>query len=112
MAAVLVDSVTSSPGAVLTDLYTVPAGRRAKVSLAKATNITAGALTFRFAVSPNGAAIANAHYLHYGTALAANDGEVLLSGVLLGPGDIVRCYGSTADVSFFLAFYEDDVPSA
>lgn len=108
MSAPLTDTAASAPGAVLTTLYTVPASRRAQIRLLQVTNIAAAGKTFRFAISPNGAAIANEHYLAYDTALAANDRDAW-SGVVLGAGDIVRVYGSDANVVFFLSYYEDDV---
>ena len=108
MAAPLVDTITSAPGAVLTPLYPVPTNRRAQVRLLQVTNIAAAGKTFRIAISPNGAAIANDHYIAYDTALAANDRDAW-SGIVLGSSDIVRVYGSDANVVFLISLYEDDV---
>ena len=107
MAAPVANTVTLSPGAVLTTLYTVGTGRRANVRYLQVTNIAAAGKTFRWAVSPDGAAIDDAHYLAYDMALPAND-HVAWSGILLGEGDVVRAYGSDANVKFHISYYEDD----
>jgi hypothetical protein len=89
----------SNPGAVLTDLYTVPAGKRANITIV-AGNRTNANRTFRIAISPLGAAIADSHYTHYDRTLSGNDTHE--DGVYyeLMATDIVRVYGSTAGVSF------------
>lgn len=107
MAAPIANTVTSAPGASLTTLYTVPPSRRANVRALQATNIAGVAKTFRLAVSPDGDSIANSHYLAYDMALRAND-NVDFGGRLLGAGDIVRVYGSDANVVFHISYYEDD----
>lgn len=108
MAAAIANTVTSSPGASLTDVYTVPADRRANLRYLQVTNIANAGKTFRVAISTNGAAIDDAHYIAYDMAVAAND-NVAWSGILLGTGDIVRVYGSDANVKFLLSYYEDDI---
>lgn len=107
MAAAIANTATSTPGASLTTLYTVPTARRANVRYLQVTNIAAAGKTFRVAVSTDGAAIADAHYIAYDMALAAND-NVAWSGILLGAGDIVRVYGSDANVQFLISYFEDD----
>jgi hypothetical protein len=107
MAAAIANTATSTPGAVLSVLYTVPAARRANLRYLQVTNIAAAGKTFRLAISTDGAAIADAHYLAYDMAVAAND-NVAWSGMLLGAGDIVRVYGSDANVQFQISYYEDD----
>lgn len=103
----LANTVASSPGAVLTPIYTVPVLRRANVRYLQVTNIAGVGKTFRLAISPNAAGIADEHYLAYDMAIAAND-NVAWGGILLGPTDIVRCYGSDANVKFFISYFEDD----
>lgn len=107
MALPIANTVTLSPGAVLTTLYTVPTARRANVRYLQVTNIAGAGKTFRLAISPDGAAIDDAHYLAYDMAVASND-NVAWSGILLGAGDIVRAYGSDANVKFLISLYEDD----
>lgn len=103
-----VNTVASAPGAVLTSLYTVPTGKRANVRLLNVANIAAAGKTFRVAISPAGAAIDNSHYLAYDTAIAANSRDSW-KDIVLDAGDIVRVYGSDANVTFFLSYYEDSV---
>ena len=107
MALPIANTVTLSPGAVLTTLYTVPTARRANVRYLQVTNIAGAGKTFRLAISPDGAAIDDAHYIAYDMAVAAND-NVAWSGMLLGAGDVVRAYGSDANVKFLISTYEDD----
>lgn len=90
----------SAPGATtLTDLYTVPASTQSVVSRLVVCN-RGSAGTFRVAVSPLGAAIANAHYLYYDCALGAGESKEILSGMTLQPTDKVRVYASHADMGF------------
>jgi hypothetical protein len=105
--AATVNTVATTPGAVLTTLYTCPTGKRAAVRYLQATNIAGAAKTFRLAISPDGAAIVDAHYLAYGTSLPANE-YTAWSGLVLGAGDVVRVYGEDANVQFWLSVYEDD----
>ena len=106
MASVVINSAQSAPGAVLTALYTVPASRRA-TGWIRATNIAAAGKTFRIAISPAGAAISNEHYLAYDMALAANDSETI-TGIQLKATDVLRVYGSDANVVFTYNYYEAD----
>lgn len=94
----------SNPGAVLTDIYTVSSGKKAVVTISACNRSNAGK-SYRIAVSPNGAAIANEQYIYYDNALSGNSTEV--DGTLeLEDGDIIRVYGSTNDVSFTVNGYE------
>lgn len=104
----LVNTLTATPGASLSALYTVASGKRARVAYLQVTNIANAGKTFRLAISPDGASIADSHYLAYDMAVGAND-NVAWSGILLGTGDIVRVYGSDTNVQFLLSYYEDDV---
>lgn len=89
-----------NPGASLTALYTVPSSTQAVAKLVVCNR--AGALrTFRVAISPAGAAIADDHYWFYDTVIPAND-TVELDGLSLAATDVVRVYGQDANVSFNL----------
>jgi hypothetical protein len=92
----------SAPAATtLTTLYTVPASTSAACSSIVVCNRgTAG--TFRVAVRPAGAGIANQHYLYYDTAIAANETLVATMGISLATTDVVSVYASSADMSFNL----------
>jgi hypothetical protein len=109
MAAPKVDWAQANPGAVLTTLYTCPTGRRANCVLFIAERQGA-ANAYRVAVSPNGASIADAHYLAYGSGINANETRSLSFKVQ--ETDVVRVYANDAFVSFALNYYEDDVPAA
>lgn len=91
----------SAPSATTnTDVYTVPSATSAVVSTFVICNRGAAAGTFRIAVRPAGATIANQHYLTYGTTVPANDSIALTMGATLATTDVVTVYASTADMSF------------
>jgi hypothetical protein len=83
----------------LTTLYTVPGSTQAIVSTLVACN-RGVAMTYRIAVRPDGAAIANQHYLVYNGNLGANESEVMTMGITLGDTDVVSVYASHANASF------------
>ena len=82
-----------------TDLYTVPASSRVTVSSVLICNRGAAA-TFRVSHSVGGGATTSKDYWRYDQELAANGTEVLTIGATLNAGDKIRCYASTATVSF------------
>lgn len=88
--------------ATLTTLYTVPAATSATCSTLAVCNRSAVEATFRVAVSVAGAAIANSQYLYYDVALPASDTFMGTLGLTLAATDVVRVYGSTAELSFSL----------
>lgn len=91
----------SAPSATTnTDAYTVGSGKSAVVSTITVCNRSAVAVTYRIAVRPLGATLANQHYIAYDVALAANDTTALTLGVSLAATDVVTVYASTADLSF------------
>lgn len=79
-----------------TDVYTVPSATSAVVSTLVVCNRAAAANTFRIAVRPAGATIANQHYVAYDVAIAANDSTTLTLGITLGAADVVTVYGGAA----------------
>jgi hypothetical protein len=92
----------SNPAATtLTTLYTVPAARSAICSTLSIANIGISA-TFRVAVRPAGATIANQHYLVYDASVNANDTVLLTLGISLATTDVVSVYASNTSVSFSL----------
>jgi hypothetical protein len=92
----------SNPAATTnTTLYTVPAATQAVVSTLVATNIGVST-TFRVAVRPAGATLANQHYIIYDSALAAGSSVYLTIGVTLATTDVVTVYAGTANVAFNL----------
>ena len=97
----------SNPAATtLTSLYTVPANTSAIISTITVASLGSAA-TFRIAVRPAGAAIANQHYLAYDTTLAANSTTALTLGITLAATDVVSVYASTTGVSF-VAFGQEN----
>lgn len=93
----------SAPSATTnTDVYTVGAGKSAIISTITICNRSASAATYRIALRPDGAAIANSHYIAYDVALAANDTTALTLGITCDASDVVTVYASTADLTFSL----------
>jgi len=91
----------SNPAATtLTTLYTVPSATEAVISSIVVANLAATAATFRIAVRPNGASIANAQYIAYDITLGASDSTVLTLGVTMDAADVLSVYASSATVTF------------
>lgn len=95
---VLGQRATSS--ATDTNIYTVEAGKQAIISTIVIANRAATGASYRIAIRPAGAAIANQHYIAYGVAIAANDSTALTLGLTLGSGDVITVYASSANLSF------------
>jgi hypothetical protein len=83
-----------------TDIYTVGAGKQSVISTITISNRSASARSYRIAVRPAGATLANEHYIAYDIAIAANDTTALTLGVTLAATDVVTVYASTTDLSF------------
>jgi glucose-6-phosphate dehydrogenase assembly protein OpcA len=91
----------SNPAATTaTTLYTVPAATEAIISTIVIANLTATAATFRIAIRPNGATLANSQYIAYDITVGASDSTALTLGVTLDATDIVTVYASTANLTF------------
>lgn len=91
----------SNPSATTaTTLYTVPTATEAVVSTIVIANLTATAATFRIAVRPNGATLANSQYIAYDITVGASDSTALTLGVTLDAADIITVYASTANLTF------------
>ena len=91
----------SNPAATTaTTLYTVPSATEAIVSTIVIANLTASAATFRIAIRPNGATLANSQYIAYDITVGASDSTALTLGVTLDATDIITVYASTADLTF------------
>jgi hypothetical protein len=91
----------SAPSATTnTDIYTVGAGKQAIVSTVTVANRSASARSYRIAIRPAGATLANEHYIAYDVSLAANDTTALTLGITLTATDVVTVYASTTDLSF------------
>jgi glucose-6-phosphate dehydrogenase assembly protein OpcA len=91
----------SNPAATtLTTLYTVPSAKEAVVSSISVANLTSTAATFRLAVRPAGATIANQHYIGYDITVGASDSTIITVGLTLATTDVLSVYASTANVAF------------
>jgi glucose-6-phosphate dehydrogenase assembly protein OpcA len=91
----------SNPSATtLTTLYTVPSAKEAVVSTISVANLTSTAATFRLAVRPAGASIANQHYIGYDITIGASDSTLITVGLTLATTDVISVYASTANLAF------------
>ena len=91
----------SNPAATTaTTLYTVPAATEAVVSTIVIANLTATAATFRIAIRPNGATLANSQYIAYDITVGASDSTALTLGITIDATDIITVYASTANLTF------------
>lgn len=86
------------------DIYTVPSATSAIVSSITVANITATAATFRIAVRPAGASIANQHWLAYDVSLGGADAITMTLGITLAATDVVTVRSGTANALAFNAF--------
>lgn len=89
-----------APGATTnTDVYTVPTATEAVISTIVIANRAATAGSFRLAVRPNGATIANRHYIAFDVPIAANDSTTLTLGITMDAADVITFRASSADMS-------------
>lgn len=86
--------------ATLTTIYTVPAGVSAGVRTITVCNRSAVATSFRVAIRPAGAAIANEHYIYYDVPIGGNDTFIAELGMTLATTDVVSVYATLATLSF------------
>jgi glucose-6-phosphate dehydrogenase assembly protein OpcA len=91
----------SAPAATTnTNLYTVPSATSAVVSTLVVANRAAAPATYRIAVRPAGATIANQHYVAYDVTVGASDSTTLTLGITLAATDVITVYASTANLTF------------
>lgn len=90
----------SAPAATTdTNVYTVPAATETIISTIIIANRASSAGTFRIAVRPDAATIANEHYIAYDVPIAANDSTTLTLGITMDAADVLTAYCSSADMS-------------
>jgi len=93
----------SNPAATTdTTLYTVPSATETVVSTISICNLAATAATYRIAVRPDGATLANSHYIAYDASLPANDTAMITVGLTMNASDVVTVRASSASVTFGL----------
>ena len=91
----------SAPSATTaTTLYTVPSATSAVVSSIVIANRDSNAATYRIAIRPGGASLANQHYIAYDVTVGASDSTVLTLGITLATTDVITVYASSANLSF------------
>ena len=92
----------SAPNASSTaNVYTVPAATQAVISSIVVTNRNSAAnATYRLAVQPAGAVLANQHYIAYDAPVSALDSVALTLGVTMGNTDVLSVYSANANISF------------
>lgn len=87
-------------GNTATTLYTVPGGTSTVLSTLNVCNLAGAATTYRIAIRPAGATLANSHYLAYDGALPALDSIAISIGATLAATDVVTIYAATGNVAF------------
>lgn len=83
-----------------TTIYTVPSATSAVLSTVSIANLSTTNATFRIAVRPAGATLANSHYLAFDAPVLANDSVFLTLGVSLAATDVLTVRASSANVAF------------
>jgi glucose-6-phosphate dehydrogenase assembly protein OpcA len=83
-----------------TTLYTVPSAKSAVISTLVIANLAATAATYRVAVRPAGATLANLHYVAYDITVGASDSTALTLGITLATTDVVTVYASSTTLTF------------
>lgn len=101
MASVYKVLAQSNPSAnTLTTAYTVPADRATVVSTAVITNFGPSPASFRIAIRPAGASIAQNMYIAYDITVPSLDATALTLGLTLATTDVISVYSSTGLVNF------------
>ena len=83
-----------------TTLYTVPSATQVVVSTIVVCNRGNASATYRVALRPNAATLANEHYLAFDVTIAANDTVPLTLGVTCDASDVFTVRASTANLTF------------
>jgi len=91
----------SAPSATTnTNLYSVPAATNAVISTIVVANRVGTTATYRIAIRPVGATLANQHYIAYDVTVGGADSTTLTLGITLAATDVITIYASTANLSF------------
>lgn len=85
-----------------TTAYTVPSATQTVISTITVTNIGPAPATYRIAIRPDGATLANQHYIVYDSSVAPQSTDTLTLGITLDATDIVTVLASTATMAFNL----------
>lgn len=98
----LFNAQSAPSAATLTTLYTVPLATSAATSSIVVCNRSSTPTTFRVAVRPLGAAIADQMYLYYDQAIDGNSTFIATIGVTMIATDVISVYATLATLSFNL----------
>jgi glucose-6-phosphate dehydrogenase assembly protein OpcA len=91
----------SAPAATTNvNVYTVPSATQAVISTIVVCNRAAAPATYRIAVRPDGATIANQHYLAFDVTVGASDSTTLTLGITIDAADVITVFASTANLTF------------
>lgn len=91
----------SAPGATTaTTLYTAGTGVQTIVSTITVANRAASTASYRLAVRPNGAVLANEHYIAYDVSLDPSSVTAYTLGLTLDAQDVITVYASNANLTF------------
>ena len=82
------------------NLYTVPVATSTVVSTINVCNTATTSATYRIAVRPAGATLAQLHYLVYDATVLANDSVPITIGITLATTDVITVYSSSGAVVF------------
>jgi hypothetical protein len=83
-----------------TTLYTVPSATEAVISTIFVCNRGTDASTFRIAVRPNAATLADEHYIAYDVLILGSTSTAITVGVTMDAADLLEVYASSGDLSF------------
>jgi hypothetical protein len=90
----------SAPSATSdSDVYTVPSATQAVVSTISICNRSTST-TFRIAIRPAGATLANQHYVVYDNYVNQYDTVFITIGATLAATDVITVYAGAANLSF------------
>ena len=83
-----------------TTAYTVPSATEAVISTIFVCNRGTDAATYRLAVRPNAATLANQHYIAYDVLILGSTSTAITVGVTMDATDVLTVYASSANLSF------------
>jgi len=91
----------SAPSATTaTNIYTVPSSTSAVISTIVVANRSTSTATYRIAIRPGGATLANQHYIAYDVTVGLSDSTTLTLGLTLATTDVITVYASSANLTF------------
>jgi hypothetical protein len=83
-----------------TTLDTVPSATQVIVSTIAVCNRGSSSATYRIAIRPAGATLANEHYIAYDSTITANNSTFITVGITLAATDVITVYASNTNLSF------------